>query len=234
VRSKCAERDDECSVPQPRLHWSAYIWPGLVQAWVRGSWVGLALAVGFTALANVLLVATVVWTEWSPARARWIGLAALAVIWVIAFVDARADWRRMLAEWSDGEAPTVDPDARSDQWFREAMAAYLAGDWVSAEQTVLKLLRHDARDVESRLLLATLWRHEGHFEKASRELDRLDCLELAAPWRYEIARERERICAACVKTLPQGPSAGTNGDEATILPMTGGTKIAPTNRRMAA
>jgi hypothetical protein len=182
----------------------------------------------------VLLVAAVVWTEWMPARARWIGLAALAVIWVIAFVDARADWRRMLAEWSDGESPAVDPGARSDQWFREAQSAYLAGDWVSAEQTLLKLLRHDARDIESRLLLATLWRHEGHFEKASRELERLECLEPGAPWRYEIARERERICAACVKTMPQDASAEASDEGSTILAMTGGTQIAPTNRRMAA
>ena len=49
----------------------AYLWPGLPQVWLRGSWVGLTLAVGFTALANVLLAATLVWDEWLPARARW-------------------------------------------------------------------------------------------------------------------------------------------------------------------
>ena len=53
-----------------------------------------------------------------------------------------------------------------------------------------------------RLMLATLWRHEGRTDAASRELDRLERLETAAPWRYEIACERERICASCVVKLP--------------------------------
>ena len=84
-------------------------------------------------------------------------------------VEGRADWRRLLAEWSAGDvAMRPTPDERSDQWFREAQAAYLAGDWVSAEQTLLKLLRHDARDAEARLMLATLWRHEGRLDAASR------------------------------------------------------------------
>jgi hypothetical protein len=241
-------------VPQPRLHWSAYIWPGLPQLWLRGSWVGLTLAVGFTALANVLLTATLVWNEWLPPRAKAIGLGALAMIWIVAWFDARADWRRMLVEWSTGERSTADPDARSDQWFQAAQVAYLAGDWVSAEQTLIKLLRHEPRDAESRLLLATLWRHEGHFEKASEELARLECLETAAPWQYEIARERERICADCVEPKSQDARAGGGADAkngspspglvrsgefaANMAAKTPGTQIAPEvaaiNRRMAA
>lgn len=211
-----------------------YLWPGLAQAWLRGSWVGLALAVGFTALGNVLLAATLVWDQWLPDRSRWIALAALAAIWGIAWIDARADWRRLIAEWTDGASAHGDPEARSDQWFRHAQAAYLAGDWVSAEQTLLRLLRHDARDVESRLMLATLWRHEGHLDKASRELDRLECLESAAPWRYEIARERERICAACVKTMPTGAPSDASGGGSTVAPSDDDAQIATTNRRMAA
>ncbi len=238
------------TVPQPKLHWSAYLWPGLPQVWLRGSWVGLALAVGFTALVNVLLAATLVWNEWLPPRARGIALGALAAIWVVAWIDARADWRRMLAEWSGGEQSAADPDVRSDQWFREAQIAYLAGDWVSAEKTLIKLLRHDARDAESRLMLATLWRHEGRAAAASGELDRLERLETAVPWQFEIARERERICAVCVETEQQDLSPGdTDGPsvrdaspelarsglaDAQPTPPHGGTQIAATNRRMAA
>ena len=228
-------------VPQPRLHWSAYIWPGLPQVWLRGSWVGLTLAVGFTALANLLLVATLVWNEWLPSRARGIGLATLAVIWVVAWVDARANWRQLIAEWSAGESNAATPDTRGDQWFREAQVAYLAGDWVSAEQTLLKLLRHDPRDAESRLLLATLWRHEGRHDAAIEHLDRLDCLETAAPWRNEIASERERLCAASVKTLQNETTAEIPiAAPANVKPFfvagaeQSGPKIAATNRRMAA
>ncbi len=169
-----------------------YLWPGLAQLWRRGSWAGLALAVGFTALANLLAASALVWTEWLPPRVRWIGLATLAGVWLLAWIEGRADWRRLVSELSGGEsAPAVDAAAQSDEWFREAQRAYLAGDWVSVEQTLLRLLKQDPRDAEARLMLATLWRHEGRQDAATAELDRLERLETAAPWHYEIARERE-------------------------------------------
>ncbi len=190
-------------MPQPKLHWTAYLWPGLPHLWLRGSWAHLALAVGFTALANLLAASALVWNEWLSWRVRWIGLAALGGIWLLAWIESRADWRRMLAELSrDKSAPPVDPAAQSDEWFREAQKAYLTADWVSAEQTLLRLLRQNPRDPEARLMLATLWRHEGRADAAIDELDRLDRFETAAPWRYEIARERELLCANSVETLP--------------------------------
>jgi tetratricopeptide (TPR) repeat protein len=170
----------------------------------------LALAVGFTALANLLAVTALVWTEWLPSRLKWIGGAALAVIWLLAWIESRADWRRWLSEWSEDETqPAGDASQLSDEWFRDAQRAYLAGDWVLAEKTLLKLLKQEPRDAEARLLLATLWRHEGRTEAAGRELDRLERLETAAPWEYEIACERERICASCVVKLPTELSAPT-------------------------
>lgn len=184
------------------------MWPGLPHLWLRGSWAGLALAVGFTALANLLAASALVWNEWLPPRVRWIGLATLAGIWLLAWIEGRADWRRMLAELSGSEpAAAIDHAARSDEWFREAQRAYLAGDWVSVEQTLLRLLKQDPRDAEARLMLATLWRHEGRNDDAVDQLGRLDRLETATPWRYEISRERELVCANCVETLPDETAA---------------------------
>jgi hypothetical protein len=145
-----------------------------------------------------LAAATFVWDEWLSDRVRLIALGALALVWLLAWFDARADWLRLLAELSAGVEATADPAQRNDRWFREAQLAYLAGDWVSAEQTLLKLLKQDPRDAEARLMLATLWRHESRPEAAEEELDQLELLETAAPWRYEIAQERERIRSACV------------------------------------
>ncbi len=248
-------------MPQPKLHWSAYLWPGLPQVWLRGSYVGLALAIGFTAIANVLLLATLVWDEWLPPRARAIGLGGLGVIWVVALVEGRAEWRRLLREWSADAAEPAIPDPRSDHEFRQAQVAYLAGDWVAAERTLVQLLRHDPRDAESRLMLATLWRHEGRFDAASDQLDRLERLETAAPWQVEMTRERERIAADRVKTelktavgegdklavdaAPSWRSAAVRPDlsgsrtsvPATLAAEGHGTQIAQdaaTNRRMAA
>jgi hypothetical protein len=165
--------------------------------------VGLALAIGFTAIANVLLVATFVWDEWLPGQARSIGLAGLGVIWVLSALEGRVEWRRLLAEWSSDAQSEPVPNPRSDQQFSQAQVAYLAGDWVSAEQTLLELLRRDSRDAEARLMLATLWRHEGRWVEAAEQLDRLERLETAAPWTNEIKRERERICADRVMTMPR-------------------------------
>jgi hypothetical protein len=185
-------------VPQPKLHWSMHFWPGLAQLWLRGSWVGLVVAVGFTALANLLAAATFVWTEWLADNVRWSALAALAVVWLLSWIESRADWRRLLAELSAGEAGLPEPSELSDRWFREAQTAYLAGDWVAAEQALLKLLKQDARDAEARLMLATLWRHQDRTEAAAQQLDQLERLETAAPWKSEISWERERISTAGV------------------------------------
>jgi hypothetical protein len=175
-----------------------HLWPGLAQLWLRGSWVGLVVAVGFTALANLLAAASFVWTEWLADQIRWTAVAALGVVWLLSWIESRADWRRLLAELSAGEAGLPEPSELSDRWFREAQAAYLAGDWVVAEQALLKLLKQDARDAEARLMLATLWRHQGRAEAAAEQLDRLERLETAASWKSEISWERERISAASV------------------------------------
>lgn len=178
-------------MPQPKLHWSAYLWPGLPHLWVRGSWVGLVLAVGFTALANFLLASSLVWSEWLPVRIRWIGLAVLTAIWMLAWAEARADWRRWLAQWSvDGELSAPE---RAEQLLADAQQSYLAGDWVVAEQTLRHLLRSEPRDVEARLMLATMWRHQGRWPEAEEYLGKLERAEASAPWAFEILRERQLL-----------------------------------------
>lgn len=245
-------------MPQPRLHWCAYLWPGLPQVWLRGSWVGLVLAVGFTAIANVLLAATLVWDEWLPVRGRWIGLGGLAVIWIVAWIEGRAEWRRLIATWKEGaEAADSRSDPVREQGYREAQTAYLAGDWVSAERRLLELLRYDARDAEARLLLATLWRHENRHNAALEQLAILERLETAASWGFEIAAERERMIAASVETdqseridpansQSPGPidrqlgAVGARSTEASEAPSAraqsadGGMRAADSDRRMAA
>ena len=180
------------------MHWLAPIWPGLPHLWNRGSWAGLVLAVGFTVLLNVLLVATLVWTEWMTPRARLIGYGVLAAIWFFAWLGSRADWRRYVAQLditqlAAGDEPTEQPSDRSDRLFGEAQQGYLAGDWVKTEQLLRQLLKYDKQDVEARLMLATLWRHQDRKEEASEQLDRLERQEAASPWRHEIAREKEQL-----------------------------------------
>jgi len=195
------------------MHWMAHLWPGFPHLWNRGSWAGLALAVGFTVLLNVLLVATLVWTGWMSHEARQIGFAVLVVIWAFAWLESRADWQRLLAErralakeqirnvgtdsnevyGEEGPIEEEESEGMSDRIYRDAQRNYLAGDWVRCEQLLRNLLMLDKRDVESQLMLATLWRHLGRMEEAAQLLHRLECLEAAAPWSYEITHELDQI-----------------------------------------
>ncbi len=191
-------------MPTRKIHKTAYFWPGLPQLWIRGSWAGLLVAVGFTVLANVLLLATLVFSEWLSLETRLIGLGMLAVIWLSARWQSRTErlaFRLDATNATDAtdedelndEEATQRPPAERDLLFREAQGHYLSNDWVATEQVLLKLLKHDARDVECRLMLATLWRHQGRGAEALRQLDRLERLEAAENWQHEITAERMAI-----------------------------------------
>lgn len=186
----------------PKAYRTAYLWPGLPQLWMRGSWVGLLVAVGFTALANVLLLATFVFYEWLPQQTRLTGYVALAVVWLLARWQSRAERQAIglaKAEAIRGDETDEAEDeqvTQRDLLFREAQGHYLRSDWVVTEQVLLKLLKQDARDVESRLMLATLWRHQGRSAEAGRQLDRLERLDAASRWQHEIAAERSAIAEA--------------------------------------
>ncbi len=180
-----------------RIQKAAYFWPGLPQLWIGGSWAGLLVAVGFTALANVLLLATLVFDAWLPSRMLLAGYSVLAVVWLAVRWQSRAERQALCLDVTEDEAmddeATDQSPAERDLLFREAQGHYLSNDWVATEQVLLKLLKQDARDVESRLMLATLWRHQGRGAEALRQLDRLERLEAAETWQHEIAAERSAI-----------------------------------------
>jgi hypothetical protein len=155
------------------------------------------VAVGFTVLANTMLLASLVYREWITGDALWIGYSALAVTWLLALWQSLAVRRGSIAEAAADEssepAPSEEKRSQLDQIFREAQQRYLESDWVATEKLLLKLLKRDARDVEGRLMLATLWRHQGRHEEALRQLDRLERLEAAEKWQHEIAAERQQL-----------------------------------------
>jgi hypothetical protein len=188
----------------------AYLWPGLPHLWIAGSWAGLILALSFTVLFNLLLLTTLVWTEWLPPRVQLACGAILGVIWLAALLETRRELQRIAAQRDEQADENVSPTNHSqesdvDRLFRQSQVAYLGGNWLVAERTLRELLRLDRGDIEAQLLLATMWRHTGRPADARRQLDRLERLDAAAPWQFEIARERERIAAALLaEPLPPG------------------------------
>jgi tetratricopeptide (TPR) repeat protein len=195
--------------PTPKLPKIAYFWPGLPQLWLRGSWAGLVIAVGFTALVNLLVLATCVFREWIPLEYQLGGGAIIAVSWLVGWWQCRraelaqAIPTQVTTESSSDESVTAASASpvgqtidRGEQLYRDAQQAYLRGDWVAAEQLLLKLLKINDHDAEARLMLATLWRHQGRHREAVRQLDKLSRLEAADRWQNEIAVERQENAAA--------------------------------------
>lgn len=168
-----------------RMPWTTYLWPGLPRLWYGGLWSGLLLAVGFAALTNALLLATFVWVEllsprylqfaWLGTGAVWIGSAALSA-WFGQGVPRRA--------------------TSAEAMFRGALREYLKGNWFEAQRILGRLLHLHPRDVEARLMLATLMRHTERHEEALEHLSRLELLRDAGKWAAEIEAEKRWIADA--------------------------------------
>jgi tetratricopeptide (TPR) repeat protein len=169
-----------------RMPWIPYLWPGLPQLWYGGLWSGLALAVGSAVLLNVLLLATFVWVELlSPSYLRyaWLGTGAL---WIgAAATSAWFGWGGLSGRTTSAEG-----------MFREALHEYLKGNWFETERLLGQLLHSYPRDVEARLMLATLLRHTGRYPEALDHLGRLELLQSASLWAMEIAAEKAWIAEA--------------------------------------
>jgi len=172
-----------------RMPWAVYLWPGLPDIWRRGSWRGLAVAVGFAGLVNLGLVTSLVWTEiepftpplrsavWMVVAALWLGSAILNL------ARDRGQSERRRASDASGA-------------FAQAVEQMLQRDWYEAQRTLERLLEADARDVDARLALATVLRHAGRWEEAAAQLDRLVLVESSRKWEQEIRRERALLASA--------------------------------------
>lgn len=177
-----------------RIAWTLYLWPGLTQLWRRGSWAGLGVALVAALAIDLALMATYGWGElvapvirsglWIFVGASWFGLAVMA------------------AGWNASPLGAVRPV--DDTLFLEARAYYLKGNWYEAERRLRTAIRTNERDLDSRLLLASLLRHAGRPDEARHELDLLERLEGAARWEAEIAGER-RLLAAGQTVEPEIP-----------------------------
>jgi len=233
-------------VPTRKLPRIAYFWPGLPQLWMRGSWVGLAVAVGFTALVNVLILATCVFGEWIPPEQMLGGYGLVALAWLSGWWQSRRQTSIESSSMENGDESAAGVSAvgltsqPSEELYREAQQVYLQGDWVAAEQLLLKLLKLNDRDAEARLMLGTLWRHQGRHREANRQLDKLSRLEAADPWQNEIAVERQENAAALAEigTKADDKSSDTQEQESETYNIadaeSSATEIKETIRRHAA
>jgi hypothetical protein len=167
-----------------RMPWITCVWPGLPQLWVYGSWCGLALAVAVAVVADALLLVSFGWSELVGQSLRNSLWVAFGVCWLVAAGWSVRQCRRRAA--SGEPAPTGDA-------FAEALEHYLRGDYYQTEHVLEGLLRRNPRDLDARLLLATLLRHTGRLDEATRQLDTLARFEGAEKWELEIGNERQLL-----------------------------------------
>ena len=167
-----------------RMRWTTSLWPGLPQLWAYGSWSGLAVALGAAVVLDLLLLVSFGWSELIGQNVRILLWVAFGVFWIVAAGWSARQCRRRTA--------AGNPDAREDH-FTEALDHYLKGDSYQAEHVLEGLLRRNLRDVDARLMLATLLRHAGRIDEAAGQLDTLARFEGAGKWEWEIREERKLL-----------------------------------------
>ncbi|QDU54716.1 hypothetical protein Pan181_08990 [Aeoliella mucimassa] len=148
-------------------------------------------------MVNLAIVNLFIWPELMEPRAKWVGGAALLLLWLAALWETRGELRRQAERRRAEREGTIDPEterleqqqAEADRQLMIAQRQYLAGDWVEAERTLIDWVRNNRQDIEAQLLLATLWRHLGRSRQAVRRLQKIARLEAADKWHFEIERE---------------------------------------------
>lgn len=175
------------------MNWGSFIlcgWPGLPHLWYRGSTSSLAFAVLFAFLLNIALVCTFVWPRLLGDFFPVISWASLILIWTISFGMAY----RTVPQWSQIEKIAGPEDVfESDILFFQAQKEYLKGNWEKTEKILRNCLEIFPRDIEARLLLATLLRHTRRLPEASEQLENLLKLDQSINWMTEIRSEQKLI-----------------------------------------
>jgi hypothetical protein len=164
--------------------WLSCLWPGLPPLWWQGAWSGLAMAVGFALLVNLLLLTSLVWTELLGTGLLLVAWMAAGVFWSVS-VASSVRWCRQHRVKS-----AIQP---AEDLFPLALGEYLQGNWFQVEVLCNQLLARNPRDAEAKLLLASTSRQTGKFDEARERLADLQRFDSAARWEWEIEQELERV-----------------------------------------
>lgn len=169
------------------------LWPGLARLWLRGDFHALGFAVFFSILLNLALVSSLIWPAYLGSRFLLIAWPLLAVIWL---ANAWISWRWLPQRLQVGHKFAAAPELRVDTLFNQAQREYLRCRWAEAQGLLERRLRLSPRDIESRLLLASIFRRVGRLQLAANELNFLEGMDESRAWSLELAGERQRLRAA--------------------------------------
>ena len=166
-------------------------WPGLSGLWYRGRWSSLMVAIGFSIVLNLAIISSFIWTEvFFDQSFPAIAWPIILLFWAVTAWIAFQNLPDVMAVKSKADQTVFES---SDTLFIDARSEYLKGHWQQAEALLLKSLLQTPRDIESRLMLATLYRHTRQFDNAWQQLETLDDYDESATWQSEILRERKLL-----------------------------------------
>jgi hypothetical protein len=77
--------------------------------------------------------------------------------------------------------------------FIQAQHEYLRGHWGEAQTLLNRQIDQHPRDIEARLLLATLFRHSRKLDQSIQQLKEIKRFDEAVEWNFECKREEELI-----------------------------------------
>lgn len=181
-------------------------WPGLARLWTKGHWPSLWIAIGFSLLVNLALISTFVWPQLLGDSFPIVAWPLISVVWI---TSALVAYRSLPELLSIGSAPDVVEMSSDDTLFIRAQAEYLKGSWTDAERLFVRQLEKNPRDVQSRLFLATLFRHTRRIKQAHEQLAEIQKFDESVHWDFEVQREKQLI-ELIEKQIPIEPNTGND------------------------
>jgi thioredoxin-like negative regulator of GroEL len=157
------------------------------------------VAVSFALVLNLALASSLVWTDLLPPMVRTATWLLAAVMWTASVISSY--------RWL-GASCMHDTDAAADVAYVSGVEQYLRANWFEAEAAFNRLIERDSRDIEARLMLATLCRHTGRPNEARAHLTGLQRLAGAEKWQQEIHRELGLLAADGLR-----PAAAQDGQQ---------------------
>lgn len=182
----------------PRI--ASHFWPGFRKAWDRMDHQAAIVAIFFAWCSIFVGLNYFYWSQWYP---NWLANSLLAVL----VLTAAAHGIRPLLMGVHPSVSQLNADLASqvDLRFRLAQESYLQGDYFQAEQYLLKNLEVNEVDIESALLLSSVYRRAGKFVDAMETLNQLLLREDARRWEGEILIEKERVIRTKRQSLSSPP-----------------------------
>lgn len=163
-------------------------WPGLPKLWLRGAYSSLIPAVLFAMTLNLAFISTFLWTDWGSTVSPAFLWPMVVVFWVVGAWVGFQQLPDLLLIPQD-----VTPAKGETDHLAAAQISYLQGHLEEAELLLKRQLVAHPDDIAAGLYLGTLYRHQGLYHQARRQLSSLNRWDASAHWRFEIDRELDLI-----------------------------------------